>query len=264
MDHQKYRIGTTSYIIADDILPNVRYLADQVDDIELVLFEVDDGSNNLPDEETIQALMRLAAAYQLSYTVHLPLDIKLGGDGDDLELSLVKAKHVIDCTRPLNPAAFVLHLDGQAVRGVKEPGVKRGWERQALSSLERLGEWAGDLQRLAVENLENYPPDFWDTVLEQIPVSRCVDIGHLWLDGHAPIPYLQKRLFQTRVMHIHGIQGRDHQSLSHVAQDELLRVIRYLIQADYDGVLTLEIFNEHDFVSSMDALQTVYERLEEK
>ena len=42
-----FRLGTTSYIIPADILPNVRYLADKVDDIELVLFEADDYSNPL-------------------------------------------------------------------------------------------------------------------------------------------------------------------------------------------------------------------------
>ena len=40
-----FRLGTTSYIIPDDILPNVRYLADKIDDIELVLFDVEDYCN---------------------------------------------------------------------------------------------------------------------------------------------------------------------------------------------------------------------------
>src|ERR1041384_2488489 len=49
-------LGTTSYIIPDDILPNARYLAGQVRDIELILFEVDDGPNNLPSPEVIDQL----------------------------------------------------------------------------------------------------------------------------------------------------------------------------------------------------------------
>ena len=44
-----FRLGTTSYIIPNSILPNVRYLADKVKDIELVLFESDDGISNFPD-----------------------------------------------------------------------------------------------------------------------------------------------------------------------------------------------------------------------
>ena len=39
-----FRIGTTSYIIPDDILPNVRFLAGRVKDVELVLFDIDEKS----------------------------------------------------------------------------------------------------------------------------------------------------------------------------------------------------------------------------
>ena len=78
-----FRLGTTSYIIPDDILPNARYLADKVRDIELVLFEVDDGMNNLPSPQVIKELAELARQYDMTYTIHLPLDLKLGDDGSD-------------------------------------------------------------------------------------------------------------------------------------------------------------------------------------
>ncbi len=57
--HYPFRLGTTSYIIPADILPNVRYLADKVQDVELVLFEVDDGQNNLPSAEVIDDLIQV-------------------------------------------------------------------------------------------------------------------------------------------------------------------------------------------------------------
>jgi len=71
-----FRVGSTSYVYPDDILPNVRRLAadGDVDDIELILFEVDDGATNLPDLRTIDALCALAAQHRLTYSVHLPLD----------------------------------------------------------------------------------------------------------------------------------------------------------------------------------------------
>ena len=76
-----FRLGTTSYIVPDDILPNARYLAGKVWDIELILFEVDDGPNNLPSPEVIDELSRIAQQHGLTYTVHLPLDLKLGEEG---------------------------------------------------------------------------------------------------------------------------------------------------------------------------------------
>jgi tetraacyldisaccharide-1-P 4'-kinase len=73
-----FRVGTTSYILPDDILPNVEYLAPRVDDVELVLFETDEHGGNLPDGALRDRLSALAAAHALTYTVHLPLDLRLG------------------------------------------------------------------------------------------------------------------------------------------------------------------------------------------
>ena len=73
-DELPFRIGTSSYIIPDDILPNVRYLADKVKDIELVLFDIDEYCN-IPDAVQIAELKNLAAENGLSYTVHLPLNL---------------------------------------------------------------------------------------------------------------------------------------------------------------------------------------------
>src|SRR5258706_3303262 len=109
-----FRVGSTSYVYPDDILPNVERLAadGDVDDIELILFEVDDGPNNLPDEATVQRLADLAHENRLTYTVHLPLDLQLGAEGETQHQSLVKAERVIKTTLPLDPFAYVFHLDG--------------------------------------------------------------------------------------------------------------------------------------------------------
>jgi hypothetical protein len=72
-----FRLGTTSYIIPEEILPNVLFLADKVDDIELVLFESDEFSN-LPDETTVKRLKEIADRSDLTYTIHLPLDTWMG------------------------------------------------------------------------------------------------------------------------------------------------------------------------------------------
>jgi sugar phosphate isomerase/epimerase len=273
-----FRLGTTSYILPDDILPNVRFLADKVQDIELVLFEVDNGPNNLPSPEVVGELAALAETHDLTFTVHLPLDLRLGAGGDEGHVSLVKAKRVIDCTRALNPWAYVLHLDGKDVlpspvgafaERTGEPlplrsrGASRGqgvgvrrWQDHSTRALEIVADWASGPERLAVENLERYPLDFILPVIERVPVSRCVDIGHLWLDGHDPLPYLRAALPRTRVIHLHGIAERDHKSLAHMPPEKLNPVIGTLLREGYAGVLTLEVFGEDDFYSSLEALKT--------
>ena len=254
MQTYPFRLGTTSYIIPDDILPNARYLAGKVRDIELILFEVDDGPNNLPSSEVISELSQIAQEHDLTYTVHLPLDLKLGEDGSERDQSLVKAQRVIDCTRGLDPWAYVLHLDGKSVRTSNNADSLRRWQDQSVRALEIVSEWAGGPDKLAVENLETYPLDFIQPVLDRILVSRCVDIGHLWLDGHDPIPYLQAALPRTRVIHIHGIAERDHRSLAFMLQEKVRTVWQELLHANYEGVLTLEMFSEEDFLSSLDVI----------
>jgi len=247
-----FRFGTTSYIIPADILSNVRYLAGKVRDVELVLFDVDDGMNNLPSPDEIEKLRMIASHTDLTYTVHLPLDLRLA-EGDSID----KARRVIDCTRRLDPWAYVLHLDGKSVRHGASSGELKHWLGQAVRSLEIVGECAGGVEKLAVENLEGYPPDFYKPVLNQIAVSRTVDIGHLWLDGFDPVRYLYDALPRTRVIHIHGIDGRDHRSLMNVPQEKLSAVLSELIRTGYPGVLTVEVFSEEDFLTSCAAVQKV-------
>ncbi len=257
MNRYPFRLGTTSYIIPDDILPNVRYLAGNVQDVELVLFEVEGGAGNLPDRLQIEELRNIASDHDLTYTVHLPLDLRLADDGSARHISLEKAKRVIDCTRDLEPYAYVLHLDGKSVRNGTTPDVMERWQDHAVQSLKIVEAWTGSIEKLAVENLEGYPLDFCEPILEQIDISRAVDVGHLWLDHHDPVKYLQNALPRTRVIHIHGIAGRDHQSLAHVPADQLRAVWNALLGSDYRGVLTIEVFSEDDFRTSWAAIETV-------
>jgi sugar phosphate isomerase/epimerase len=252
-----FRLGATSYIIPDDIIPNVRYLAGKVRDIELLLFEVEDGSGNLPDHKQIAELRRIAADSDMSYTVHLPLDLRLADDGPVRHVSMEKARRVIDTTRELDPWAYILHLDGKSVREGAAPEAMQRWLDQAVRSLELAGEWAGGIEKLAIENLEGYPLDFYRPMLDKVSVSLAVDIGHLWLDGRDPVAYLRSAFPRTRVVHIHGIDGRDHKSLAHTPGESLRAVLDELVRAGYRGVVTVEVFSEDDFLTSLAAIHAV-------
>ena len=249
-----FRIGTTSYIIPADIMPNLEFLAGQVDDVELVLFEVDDGQNNLPDEETLTRAHRILERSGMSVTVHLPLDLQLGGKPAEQHRSIDKALLVIRHTACLQPWAYVLHLDGRALRDSYGSAEWTDWSRRTRIGLLALITDLPQPHLLAVENLDGYPPDFWDLALEGLPFSRCVDIGHLWKDGYDPLPFLEKHIENTRVMHIHGIAQRDHQSLQNVPAQELRRVMDFLESVNFKGVLTMEVFGEDDFYSSRKVL----------
>ncbi len=253
-----FRLGTTSYILPDEILPNARYLADKVRDIELVLFEVDDDLRNLPSPEIVSELAELAGEHDLTYTVHLPLDLRLGSDGREGSRSLAKARSVMERTRPLDPWAYVVHLDGT------NSSPRTAWIEQSAGALQLAAHWAGDPARLAVENLEGYAEGLIQPVLERVGASRCVDLGHLWVDGLDPLPFLREALPRTRVIHLHGIAERDHHSLENVPSDQLKAVLEILLLENYTGVVTLEVFNEQDFVTSKAVLEQTMKELWEK
>lgn len=242
-----FRVGSTSYVYPDDILPNVEQLAAKgdVDDIELILFEVDDGPNNLPDAASVQKLSDIAAQYGLTYTVHLPLDLQLATEGDSQHRSLIKAERVIKTTLPLDPFAYVFHLDGKSVA---EPG----WVARAVRALEIVIDWVGQPEVLAVENLESWEPSYLDPVLAALPIGRTTDIGHLWKSGRDPLTVLDDWLPRTRVIHIHGLAERDHKSLALISPEQLDPVMKKLM--DFRGVLTLEVFDTDDFFSSRKVL----------
>lgn len=256
-----FRVGATSYVIEADLLPNAQFLADYVQDMQLVLFDLPGGPSNLPDAATVAALRQVGTARDLTYTVHLLEDLA-PQHSPQCAFALQKAQEVIARTTGLAPWGYVLHLDGHAVRAPATPAaVLTDWQTQLVAPLQQVSAWAGTAALLAVENLEGYPPDFVTPAIAPTAVSRCVDIGHLWLDGHDPLPWLQAALPRTRVVHLHGLAaGRDHQSVAQMTPAQLDPVIAYLLHQAYTGVLTLEVFGETDFWSSLAALQASVER----
>ena len=254
-----YRLGTTSYIVPADILPNVDYLAGRVSDIQLVLFETDAHGSNLPDAALRLALRERAARHGLTYTVHLPLDLRLADGGAAEHESLVKARRTIEATRELEPAAYTLHLDAGRLPppwGLCRDGALplAVWQEQAVRALEAVSGWVPDPALLCIENLEKWDPAAYDGVLERVGVSRTADIGHLWLQGLDPVPILEKWLPRTRVVHLHGVGARDHQSLLKTPAERREPVIRWL-KARFDGIVTLEVFNEKDLAESLEAVR---------
>lgn len=244
------RIGTTSYIIPADILPNAEHLAGRVDDVQLVLFETDEHGSNLPDAAVCARLAALGAASGLSYTVHLPLDLRLAAAGAALDLSLVKARRVIAATRALAPLAFTVHLDGRDLVAGAGAAALAAWQAQAREALETVCGWLPEPGLLCIENLERWDPDAFAPVVEALPVSRTVDIGHFWLQGQDPLPHLRRWLPRTRVVHLHGVGTRDHQSLRHAPAESLAAVLG-LLRAEFAGVLTLEVFAQADLDESL-------------
>jgi sugar phosphate isomerase/epimerase len=249
-----FRLGTTSYIIPAGLVQNVRFLADKVDDIELVLFESDEITN-LPDAAMIRALKEMADRNDLTYTIHLPLDTWMGHkEASVRQRSVDKCLRFIERTAGLAPFAYVLHFHGDQQGKSPSPDMMR-WTEGHRRSVERLLH-AVDSQELCVELLD-YPYDLIEDIVNDYGLSICLDIGHLLLYGYAPEEYLDRYLPQTRVLHLHGIEeGNDHRSLAFLPAGLLTTLMSRLDNDQQKSrVLTMEIFDEKAFNQSMDVLR---------
>jgi len=253
-----FRIGTTSYIIPDDIIPNLRYLSGKVQDVELVLFE-SDGWSNMPSSEDVGEMARIARTNRLSYTIHLPLDMRLGSPDEAERLASVeKCRRVMDLMAPVRPFAWILHLHGDR-RGNPPTDDLPRWTAQNRRSLtELLSLTAVDPRRICVETLD-YDFNLVAELVEAFDLSVCLDIGHLLVYGRDVTAHLNRWFDRAKVFHIHGVRpdGTDHVSLAYFPKrllKELSGRLARLPEADA-RVVTLEIFGQADFDASMQVLQ---------
>ena len=216
--------------------------------------------SNLPSPATLARLAAVATSHGLTYTVHLPLDIRLGDDGSADHESLTLARRVILDTQALQPFGYVMHLDGRALMDEPTTRQRQRWEANALRALELLVGWAGSPELLCVENVEGWDPD-WLTPISDGDAGG----GH---GGHRPslgagrrsLAYLRQWEQRTRVVHLHGLADRDHSSLAHMSPVVLDPVVAWLAQ-HFAGVVTLEVFGMDDYVSSRRALAEALVRL---
>ncbi len=242
-----FRIATTSYILPDEILPNVKFLGHYFDEIELVLFE-SGSESNLPAPGEVREMARIASDMEFSYNVHLPSDLFFGDPDRALRQRFCDtALSFYERTLPLAPTGYVLHLDSRKADGTVEQDVSV-WAERVSESLDILQSSGMDLGRVAVENLE-YPLQRIRPFVKDFGLSFCLDLGHLMRYGHDIAE--QTALFSERIAmaHLHGVNnGKDHTGLCHIPDAQWETIGRFL--SGYRGGLSLEVFSLDDLAVS--------------
>ena len=252
-----FRIGTTSFVLPSDIQTNVEYLAGKVDDIELVLFESDDTAE-LPDKGTVEVLRSIAVRDNLTYTVHLPLDIRLG-DTDQAERSrsVNKCLRVMERMDTLNPFAYILHCDGNGF-GDSPSDHCAVWQNAVEKSIDQILGSGAAPENICIETLD-YPFELIEQIVESKGLSVCLDIGHIQREGHSVPDYLSRYLKYCRVIHLHGItQGKDHCALSKMDKALLTQLFSQLgSDTTHERVVTLEVFTTTAFDRSLSVIKEI-------
>ncbi len=251
-------MGTTSYIIPDDILPNVRYLADKVDDVQLILFE-SDVISNLPSPEVIRELADIGRATDLTYTIHFPLDVFLGsGDESVRRISVDKCRRIIDLCSVLNPQTYALHLaaDDPDDRGRIPSDNMERWCSALHRSIEALTQNVASSRQLCIETLA-YPFALVDGIVETHDTGVCLDIGHLLRWGYDVPAHFERYSDRTHLIHMHGVRDDgDHCSLCHLDEVLIDAAMQMMVPSDAESrVMIIEVFNESDFNASMQLME---------
>jgi adenosylcobalamin phosphodiesterase len=254
-----FRLGCTSYVYPDDLLPNVRKMAPVVDDVELVLFESEPASN-LPDRKVISDLVALARQYDLTYTVHFPIDRRAASpDRKERVRFQEQALKIMDMARPLDPFAYILHLEG--IREGADEKLRETWKAGAMETCEEIAGFHGlERSSIAVENL-GYPIEWHRDIVRQYGFSFCLDLGHLWLYRQDWEAVLDGYLKDTRVIHLHGVSdGKDHLSIKKGDQVVLKDLVTTYLPAFFH-VVTLEVFSREATFGSIERLKQVWAEL---
>jgi len=252
-----FKLGTTSYIYPDEIVPNVAKLAPFLDEIELVLFE-SEGLDNYPDETQMKDLMSLSIHQGVDFNIHLPIDIFLGDEEEEIRVKGVNiAKKVMERTLCLRPSLYTLHLDLRNKEGREETDIKT-WRRRIGQSIKEIRECGVEPSRISIETL-GYPFEWIEDMVRQFGLSICIDIGHVLIYNQDLRLYLQKYLPETSIVHLHGFQnGVDHLGVERLPEPALELILHHL--RDYHGIVSIEVFTIEDLIGSLTILEEKWER----
>jgi sugar phosphate isomerase/epimerase len=258
-----FKLATTSYIYPDEIIPNVVRLGPFFDEIELVLFESKRADSN-PDPVKIDHLIALSKLHQLGFNIHLPLDISLGDECDDVRTHGTSiAKTVIEQTLPLNPSLYTLHLDfiNPPILPLRKGGEGgffqendiEAWRLRVSRSLKEILNNGIEAKRISIETLA-YPFEWIEDTVNQFGFSICLDIGHILTHGYDLRHYLKTYLPRTSIIHLHGFHnGLDHLGIETLTEPDLDLILSAL--RHYHGIVSIEVFSINELKSSLTILE---------
>jgi sugar phosphate isomerase/epimerase len=234
-----FRLSVPSFVYPADYATNVQRLGPFVDEIELLLLE--SRAESLPSEEEIDRLAALSTDLQLTYNVHLPLDLDLGStDPEARRYAVERLAAAIERVHPLSPTTHTLHL----TYGDKDcsPSGIRDWRARTHGSLTALlRATAVSPRRISIETLD-YPPEWFAPLVDPLDLAVCVDAGHMALYGFDLQAVLDLFAQRITICHLHGVtNGKDHLSLDRLPPEARTILQRFL--QSFQGSVSLEIFS---------------------
>jgi sugar phosphate isomerase/epimerase len=248
-----FRVCAPSFIFPADYTTNAQRLADHLDEIEVLVFE--SHPQSLPSRQTIDELASIASDRQITYNVHLPLDLELGAESP---VSQGKASDLlraaIERVLPLDATTHTLHLNYREKDHLGE--TIRAWQARTIFNLRKIID-SGLVTpgKISVETLD-YPPDYFGPIVKELDLAVCLDIGHLIRYGFDRETVLNTYQNRMDIIHLHGVvEGEDHHSTDNLDSEASHLMIRTL--RNFTGSLSLEVFNHQRLSDSLKWLKKI-------
>lgn len=242
-----FRLSAPSFIYPADYVTNVRLLGPYLDEIELLLFE--SRRDALPSKVEVAALAALADDLNLTYNVHLPLDLDLGTDQPETRGdSIHQLAAIIDRVRPLSPTTYTLHLPFQEKR--PSDTALLAWQARTTESVSRLLSLAAVApQAISLETLD-FDPHWLTPLVRRLSLSVCVDVGHVIRFGFDLQGLLDHFADRITILHLHGvIDGQDHLALQPPMGGTMTHYLK-----GFNGAVSLEVFSFDRLQASLECL----------
>ncbi|MFH2058136.1 MAG: cobamide remodeling phosphodiesterase CbiR [Pseudomonadota bacterium] len=258
MEDPRFKLGTTSFIVPDHIIPNVIKLGPFFDEIELLVFE-SRPREVLPSKRQIDELVALSIEYGLTYNVHLPVDVSLSfGSINAQKKAEQTLLEVLSLLKPLKATTHTLHLAMPShikAKACKGQSINN-WKNTLGHTLDDFLSQVDDPKKISIETLD-YPFSMIEDVIQERSLPICIDIGHGMKHGYNWMEIFEKDGARIPLVHLHGVDFlshpfKDHQGLDKLPDEQLSQVISFL--KAYSGVVSLEVFNIENLTLSLNLL----------
>ncbi len=246
-----FRLSAPSFVYPADYVTNVSILGPYLDEIELLLFESQQDS--LPTEKDIEQLAGLQKQVDITYNIHLPLDLDLSApDTSHTRYAIQQIAYIAKMVRCLCPTTYTLHLKCDLKRDASQNQIA-DWQRRTRISLEKLLPISSlKASQISVETL-SYPPQWFEPIVGEFDLSVCIDVGHILRYGYDLNDTLHHFSGAITIIHLHGVEkGRDHDSIDKLSSHSRSIMKNWLDH--FKGTVSLELFAPAPLQKSMDHL----------
>jgi len=257
-------LGSTSLTYPNlGLIENVRRRPSEFNLVELTL----EYPRSLPlTDEKIEELNRIKEKEGLTYSIHLPLSIRLASTNPRLrETSVEVIADTYERAEKLDPVVYTLHVSpiyppgGSPLTHLFEITQFADRLEKGKKSLLELAEHL-DPGKIAVENL------FTDLhrlqgFLDDHGYRRCLDIGHLTKSGNDPLLHFYENARSISNVHLHGvIDEKDHQQLGPEENNlDLVGLFEVIKSIGYSGPVILEQFKTNHLDESLETIERAWD-----